>query len=116
MRPDDFWNSIPKEFNYVYEAWTKSEEDNLKSEWERTRMICYYSFLGIPKKRANPSIEQFKREYLTFPWDETIKKTDKERGDEEQPISPNEWFDIINKLTPGKKVDLKAVKEIKRGS
>lgn len=63
MSYDDFCRCTPSQFRLIYDRWNEKEEQTRRSEWERTRQICYSTLQPYLKKRM--SVDEFWR----FPWD-----------------------------------------------
>jgi hypothetical protein len=94
-----FWNLTPKEFHFVFSAWQDQRESVVQTSWEQTRMLLYYQYCSWPKKNKNPTYTRFKLEHIPFPWDMINKETvDEDEEPKEQPISPDQWLDIISNL------------------
>lgn len=92
-----FWAMTPKEFHFVFEAWQDSRNYLMETSWEQTRLLAYYHYCAIPKKKNNPSYHEFKLKHLPFSWD-IISNEDLDEELTEQPIKPDEWAERISRM------------------
>jgi hypothetical protein len=110
---EHFWLLTPREFHFCYEAWANVRKEDYQSSWEQTRMILYYQFCSYPKKGQNPSYNKFKQKHIQFPWDLIAKDVVDDYEEKEQPLSIDQWADIISKLKPVKNLNGAEVHDIK---
>lgn len=69
--PDQFWDATPFEFWNALEGFVKFHTNIQQNEWNRTRVLAFYSFLPHAKRGSlNRPIDLFPLE-----WDE--ERTDK---------------------------------------
>lgn len=61
----EFFDITPRFFSNALKGFEKRE----RTEWERARMVAYYSFFGTPKKRV-----QEINKFIRFHWEGEIKE------------------------------------------
>lgn len=71
IAPSEFWKMTPSEFMDARITFTDSQMFDFRQEWERARMIAYYSAVANLKKGAK------EMDIRKFPWESKgIKPTE----------------------------------------
>jgi len=87
MRTQDFWNDTPQEFFLRLEGFLRHTERQERDEWERTRIMAYYTAAPHLKKQMTMT------RFFPLPWDN-------ERPDRPK-LTPEELERLMRKLDKG---------------
>ena len=71
MTEAEFWGSTPRWFSARRAAWIRREQ----SEWERVRMLAYYTVKTVDTKNRVKSPQGL----MTFPWETAQKRKTADR-------------------------------------
>lgn len=77
MRLSDFERCTPAEFSAVYEAWHARREEQIRNDWEQTRMLCLHMIIPYSSKTLRP------RDVMEFPWEKRAEP-------QEETLTPEE--------------------------
>lgn len=68
MSMTDFCRCTPSQFRAIYRSWSERQRDDLRQQWEQSRMMCMCMLQPYSKSKLKP------RDVMQFPWDETPAK------------------------------------------